>query len=122
MSSWNLNPATGDYIMVNGAPQPTESLTIPCYYRIKIPRKQWMYAPNTSYGSDLNTIKKKTGTASLKMIEAACQPIVTDGRASSVSASYQNVQPSSRNSGAVQVAIVDAQGTPQNLNLPPVGD
>ena len=48
-TGWDIDPVTGDYKMVGGAPSNTSSLTLPAYYRLKISRQQWMYAPNDKY-------------------------------------------------------------------------
>jgi hypothetical protein len=80
-----------------------------------------MYAPNDQYGSDLNTLKKKSGNAALGMIENACQPIVEDGRALAVDAGFDTTAEVNRNNAAVNVTLTSSNGAPQVLNLPPIG-
>jgi phage gp46-like protein len=117
-----IDPATGDYLMQNGSPISSDSLDNPAYYRIRIHRLKWMYAPDTNYGSDLYTLEKKEGNAALNMITTALQPMVDDGRALGVDPEFVTPQPSSRNEAAISVEITDAQGIQQNLTLPPVGN
>lgn len=80
-----------------------------------------MYAPDTSYGSDLNTLQKKTGNAALGMISKALQPIIDDGRALAVEPSFVQTVPPSRNIAAINVSIVDAQGAVAVLTVPQIG-
>lgn len=111
MQSWNLNPATGDYVMVGGAPQETDSLQVPAYFRLKTKRTKWMYAPDDKFGSDFYLVKKRpseNADARLRSIaEVALQPIINDGRASSVVAA---VTANRRGATAMDVTIVDASG------------
>ena len=55
---WSLDPATGDYVLNGGAPVQITNLQIPAYYRWKIKRTRWLYAPNNKYGSDFFMLKK----------------------------------------------------------------
>ena len=121
MSSWNVNPSTGDYLIQDGKPVPTESLVVPAYYRIMIPRGQWMYAPNTKYGNDAALLKKKNGSEIVGMTERALHPLVDDGRALSVAAQINPTIQTNRNNAALSVALVDAQGQPQFLAIPSIG-
>lgn len=121
--SWKIDPKTGDAIMENGSPVEDDSLIYPAYYRLKVRRTQWMYAPDTEYGSDFYTVKKRFNpneVVSLTNIaESALAPMVEDGRASSVEANF--LTPAGRNDVQLSVTIIDAQGQPQTLNLPAVG-
>lgn len=127
MSSWTLDPTTGDYKMgANGAPIPTDDLRIPAYYRIRGHRGKWIYAPNNQWGSDLYLTRKRfasndiSGIASV--INNALQPMVDDGRAISVSTDVSSsINFNSRSDVALDVDITDAQGKVQSLNLPPLG-
>lgn len=107
--------------MVQGKPVPTDDLGMPAYYRVKIARKRWMYAPDENYGSDLATLKKKTGNAALGMIHNALKPIVDDGRALAVDSAFSDQVPAQASNAAINVMITDANGTQHNLNLPPIG-
>lgn len=121
--SWKIDPKTGDYAMTNGAPVEDPSLIYPAFYRIKIKRTQWLYAPDTKYGSDLYTVKKRFNPNDVNpltnMIDVALQPMIDDGRATTVESSY--LAPKSLNDAQLAVTITDAQGEPQTLSLPPVG-
>lgn len=121
--SWQIDPKTGDYIMANGVPTEDPSLIYPAYYRLKVKRTQWLYAPDTQYGSDLYTVKKRFNPNDtnpiVNMAEVALQPIIDDGRASSIDVTY--LAPKSLNDTQLSVVITDAQGEPQTLNLPVVG-
>lgn len=123
MSSWSIEPKTGDYLQENGSPVPTESLQEPAYYRIKVRRNKWLYAPNTDYGSDFYTVKKRFQTGDVNSLsnlaDRALEPMVSDGRAESVTTAYQ--KSSGRNDVQLQVDIIDAEGEPQSFNLPMIG-
>lgn len=125
MSSWNINPATGDYVMENGAPVPTESLTVPAYYRLKAQRGRWMYAPDSEWGSDFYLIKKRNtmnaDQALIQVGEKALKPIIDDGRARNIEVVRPDEQGGSRNNAALDVSITTIEGQVQELNLPSVG-
>lgn len=120
--SWNINPATGDYIIENGSPVPTESLKIPAYIRLKVKRGTWMYAPDSSYGSDLYLIKKRRTTQSPSNVETAAslalQPILDDGRASEIEVT---ATVATRNAVGLETKITDARGEPELLVIPSLG-
>jgi phage gp46-like protein len=82
-----------------------------------------MYAPDDQYGSDFYTQKKRFTSNDVNpyanMADQALQPMVDDGRASSVSTTF--LAPVGRNDVELAATIVDAQGEPQTLNLPMVG-
>lgn len=121
--SWQINPSTGDYVMTNGAPVDDTALIYPAYYRLKVQRTQWLYAPDTKYGSDFYTIKKRFNPNDVNPLAniaaVALQPMIDDGRATDVEATY--LAPKSLNDTQLSVVITDAQGQPQTLNLPAVG-
>lgn len=111
MQSWNVNPITGDYVMVKGSPEETDSLQVPAYFRLKTKRKQWLYTPNDQFGSDYFTLKKRPAENANQRLEQiainALQPIVTDGRASNIQA---DVVENTRNGSGLHVTITDASG------------
>lgn len=123
MSSYKIDPKTGDYLMKNGTPVVDDSLIYPAFYRLKVRRTKWLYAPDTSYGSDLYTVKKRFNpndtTNVTNMVEVALQPMVDDGRAVAIDSKY--LAPQGRNDIQLSTTITDAQGQPQTLNLPAVG-
>lgn len=111
MQTWNIDPDKKDYIMVGGSPQQTNSLQVPAYFRLKVKRNKWMYAPDSQYGSDYYTLVKRPASNSNTRLEnigaVALQPLVDDGRAKSVELTVtQNV----RHGTALQTSIVDASG------------
>lgn len=124
MSSWKINPSTGDYIMENGAPVSSDSLVYPAYYRLKIPRAGWLYAPNDLYGSDYWMVKKRTGAGSdsglINIGNKALQPMIDDGRASDVDIETAAVSNLNRNNAALTVNITDIGGEVDKLELPQV--
>ena len=81
-----------------------------------------MYAPNTQYGSDLFTLKKKTGNAAINMVQNALNPMIQDGRALATDTEFVNPQPTSRNTAALNVYINDALNIPETLQLPVIGN
>ena len=121
--SWRIDPKTGDYLQVNGAPVDDPSLIYPAFYRLKIKRTQWLYAPDTKYGSYLYTIKKRFNPNDVNPVaniaRVALQPIIDDGRASDASVTY--LSPLGLNDIQLSAVITDAQGQPQTLNLPSIG-
>lgn len=125
MSSWQIDPSTGDYLMTNGAPVESEDLAIPAYYRLKVRRGQWMYAPDDEYGSDFWTVKKHFRPNEVNSLTdiglKALQPMVDDGRAADIEASFGSSV--GRNDSQINFKITDAMGQQQQLSLPvlPVG-
>jgi len=111
MQSWNIDPSTGDYVNNNGQPDQTNSLNVPAYFRLKISRLQWMYAPDSKYGSDYYTLKKRPAINGNQRIEnmtvKALQPLVDDGRASSIQA---DVTENDREGIVLTTQITDATG------------
>lgn len=111
MQNWLINPDTGDYVLENGKPVETNSLQMPAYFRLKIKRQSWMYAPDDKYGSDYFTVKKRPTSNSNARMESiganALQPLIDDGRASEIElTTTQNV----RNATGLEVKITDASG------------
>jgi len=122
MSNWNIDPTTRDYVIENGAPVLTTSLTVPAFIRLRTKRTRWLYAPNKEYGSDFYLIQKNHTTQDAGGLEAtaarALKPLVDDGRASQIDV---NSAVSYRNAAGLEIKILDAQGNPDNLNLNPIG-
>lgn len=120
--SWKIDPRTGDYVMENGVPVPETSLRNPGFYRLKVKRTQWLYAPDSKYGSDYWTVKKRFNVIEANPLadigEKALQPLVDDGRAQSVTVTPR--ASAGRNDAQLDATIVDANGEVENLNLPPV--
>lgn len=118
---WDIDPKTGDYKMTGGAPIQTDSLKIPAYYRLKIKRAGWLYAPADDYGSDFHTVKKRRTSDDASLIEAiaarALQPMVDDGRASTITIATTVV---ARNAVGLETEIFDARGRIETLTLPQV--
>lgn len=119
---WEINPGTKDYVMESGSPVETGSLKIPAYFRLKVRRGAWMYAPDSEYGSDLHTIKKNRSSQDASKIEAvaarALQPIADDGRAETIDVS---VVEAARHGLGLKIDILDAQGETDSLNLEKIG-
>lgn len=123
--SWELDPSTGDYKMEKGAPVPTDSLRIPAFYRIKIPRGGWMYAPDDKFGSDYHLVKKRSGLGSEQSLinigEKALEPLVEDGRAVEAVIERDPGIQTERNNSALKILIEDSQGNLETADLPPIG-
>ncbi len=119
--SWTINPNINDYVLQNGQPVQTDSLTIPAYFRLIIPRTQWMYAPDTNYGADFYLIKKLSSTQNVGTVEAtaaaALQPIVDDGRSSGINVTTQVL---TRGGVGMEVDITDARGQIQETIIVPI--
>lgn len=120
---WKINPNSGDYIMEGGAPANTESLQLPAYYRLKINRNRWLYAPDNNYGSDLYLIRKNQTTKDASFVESvmarALQPIVNDGRARTIDVT---ATVRARHAVGLETKIEDAQGKVETLTLKGLGD
>lgn len=110
--------------MENGSPVPSNSLIYPAFYRYRIPRGGWMYAPDDNYGSDFATVKKRFNGADLgglvNIAQRALQPIIDDGRAGSVTITPNTGSSANRNVSTFTTDIVDTQGNLDTLILPPL--
>lgn len=119
--SWNINPATRDYVMVGGAPQETDSLQVPAYFRLKAKRTKWLYAPDNKWGSDFYKIKKRTNTSNLQLENvalAALEPLIDDGR--SIQNTAQVIK-QGINSAGMQISIEDVSGQIDVQTFPGLG-
>lgn len=117
----NLDPKTGDYILENGSPQETDSLTIPAYLRLKTQRTRWLYAPNEDYGSDFYLVQKRRTDQDTTFIEniaiAALNPITQDARANRIDVETVAV---ARHGIGLRTVIYDARGNVEELVLPSI--
>lgn len=120
--TWKINPKTGDYIMENGSPVPTERLLEPAYYRLKASRGKWMYAPNNRWGSDYYLARRRFNGGDLSPLanigDRALAPLVEDGRARSAVVSFDTEQQVSRHNAALVADLIDDQGQAEKLELP----
>lgn len=120
--NWDIDPKTGDYKMIGGAPVQTNSLRVPAYVRLKTPQGGWLYAPDDNYGSRFYALKKRQTVGDASGVETiaanALSPIVNDGRASSVTVEAKVV---ARHGIGLETEIVDAGGEVENLILPGLG-
>lgn len=119
---WDLNPVTGDYLQVGGLPVETDSLRVPAYYRLKVKRKKWLYAPNDLYGSDFHLINRRQTNSDGSLVEdtggKALQPLLDDGRAQIIDVETAAV---ARHGIGINVKIISAAGRQDELNLLPLG-
>ncbi len=122
MQSWDLDPASGDYVMDGGKPLETTSLRIPAYIRLKTSRTRWLYAPDERYGSDFYSLKKRQTTRDASQVETiaanALQPIVDDGRASEITVNANVV---ARHGVGMEALILRNSGIQDILVLPSLG-
>lgn len=120
--SWNINPASGDYINDNGVPEETDSLLVPAYFRLKTKRTQWLYSTDDTFGSDFYLQKKRKSGQDASAIESvgsrALQPLIDDGRASEVTVT---ATVASRNAVGMETEIIDARGEPEQIVFPSLG-
>jgi phage gp46-like protein len=119
--SWLINPGTGDYEMAGGSPQRDTSLQFPAYARLKVRRGAWMYSPNSEYGSDFGTVRKRSSTtpALLESIGTrALQPLLDDGRATDLTFASTG---SSRHSEELECSITDSDSNTVSFSFTPVG-
>lgn len=119
---WNINPTSGDYTIENGQPKNVNTLDLPCYYRLKTKRKQWLYAPDDKYGSDFFKILKRTTNQGNGIVESvasrALQPLVDSGRAQSVTVTTTQT---ARHGVAMKVDIIDAEGNSTSREFSSLG-
>lgn len=123
MESWEIDPRTGDYIMDEaGKPKVTKELTVPAYFRLKVPRGNWLYAPSPDYGSDFYRSNRKlsasTAQENIRIAERALQPLIEDGRASSILVEQNQVIENNRYRQVLEIQILDSQGDTQTLQSP----
>lgn len=118
-----INPETGDYVVVDGKPVIDESLKQPAYIRMKAKRNTWMYAPDDKWGSDFHLIKKsrttQAATREINTAEKSLDPLIDDGRAADVL-----VEVSSRVRGQTQLktTITEEVGEAEQTILIPIGE
>jgi phage gp46-like protein len=127
MQHWDRDPSSGDYKMgANNAPVQTDSLTIAAYHRIKTRREAgrdsrgqrtgWMYAPDSTYGSDLYTLKKRVNGVTDPLLERsvvdAVAPLVDDGRAHDTKVAIVGAE---RRGIEYSLTIFDRQNKPAQL-------
>lgn len=124
MQTWEQDPENlGDYKLDSaGKPVQTNSLRMPAYVRMKAKRLQWLYAPDTNYGSDFHLIRKRQSNLDISAVEntgiKAIQPIVDDGRAADAAVTFLA---SARDSIGVNLQILPANGIVEELVLQGVG-
>lgn len=131
--SWDIDPKIGDYIMVGGQPQETDSLTVPAYVRLKAPRLGlrkrngepggWMYAPDNRWGSGFEALKgtrvSSRDTTTVESTAAiALQPIADNRRARSITV---NALVFARGAVGLQADILDNGGQQDQLKLQGLG-
>ena len=120
-----IDPKTGDYIMENGAPVPSESLVIAAFYGVRAKRGQWLHAPDKDWGSDFHLVRKRFNGRDLSPLknvaERAVKPLLDDARAKDILVEVLQDQQVNRNTSAVKIHILDNQGQVDTLELPPIG-
>lgn len=120
--NWLNDPATGDYVLSGGSPVQTDSLQVPAYYRLKIQRNTWLYQPDTSYGSNFKSVKKRPSGGDTNDLEniaiAALQPILDDGRATAITVSTNQT---TRATVSLETIIYKQRGVFDQLNIPSLG-
>lgn len=120
---WDVDPSSGDYIMINGAPSETNSLLPPAYRRLKSKRKQWLYAPDKTWGSNFYLVKKRGTAISSGLLDTtavdALLPMITDGRAKTVDSQSNAV--TDRHAAEMTITIYDQQGNPTVIPFNPIG-
>lgn len=120
--NWDIDPKKRDYLTASGAPVETDSLRVPAYFRLKIKRTKWLYAPDDKYGSDYYTLNKIPPNNAAQIIEnvgaAALQPMANDGRASSINVQADQI---SRNGVSLTTTIIDASGQAEVVTFPSLG-
>ena len=93
MDAW-IDPTTKDYVLLQGAAQrdPAGGLANSLYLRLTVPLGSWW--ADTTFGSRLHELRRSKDLARIAILaqqyaEQALAPILTDGRATSVSVTTQ---------------------------------
>lgn len=118
---WDIDPASGDYLQENGRPVNTNSLRLPAYYRLKVKRKQWLYAPDDKYGADFFKIVKNSNQTPSQVETVggrALQPLVDSGRALTIDVTTDQT---SRHGISLKTNIVDAEGNVETVTFTSLG-
>lgn len=83
--SFKIDPVIRDYVMQpNGKPEIDNSLRTPAFFRLRIPRRKWLYAPDDNYGSDYYLLKKNLNSSNSSMVNIglkALESFVDEDRA-----------------------------------------
>lgn len=120
--SWKIDPSTLDYVMENGKPVIDIGLSTPAVIRLRGHRTKWLYAPDSKWGSDFYAIRQRNNQQTPKLLETtaqrALQPMLDDGRASSVTVVTTQT---TRYSNLLNTQIIDAEGNETNLTVKPIG-
>ena len=106
--------------MSGGSPVQDETLNTPAVIRLLVPRTQWMYAPDSKYGSDFYAAHVRIkDTAQLEEISnRALAPLVNDGRAIEAVSTTTDAK---RGAVELSVEITDAEGEVESFTFSPVG-
>ena len=117
MAEIRINPETSDYEMdARGFPVATNELTQAAYIRLRAHLGEWLYDP--LLGSTIfRPIDKAVGQGQEEIVrraERALQPLIDDGRASSVAVKLLE---RTRYNQALDISIVDAR-TNQAVSFP----
>lgn len=115
-----LDPGTGDYVITNGDTVKDFSLQYAAYVRMKVQRKNWLYAPDAKFGSDIHKVLKR-GNNTPRLLETmayqAMQPLLEDGRAKEITTVSR---PLSRNNCNLEINILEANNAIQTFQFNPV--
>lgn len=123
-AEWARDMATGDYVMRNGAPAHDASLAPPVRLRLRAPRKGWLYAPDSQYGSDFYLYRRRRSVdfrdqLAENLASQALEPMVTDGRIGTVEVDTSETK---RGGLALTIRITDRQELEQDpIVVTPVG-
>lgn len=116
-----IDSTTGDFMISNGQPVNEYTLLTAAYIRLKAPRLNWMYAPDTTYGSDYYSSHRRINNyVQLEQYgTAALTPLVNQNRAQSISVVTTAAQ---RGFVTQQATIINNSGQPEVLTFNPVGN
>lgn len=122
MSTWLVDPDTGDYVMEGGSPVIDNTLKTPAYIRLKAHRNGWLYAPNSTYGSDFYREQRKhtlnTPEAMRNIALRALQPLIDEGRADEITVTAES---NGRYAVILNVRILETSGIVTTLEFNPLG-
>lgn len=116
-----LDPKTGDYVLdEKGKIVQETGLQTPAYFRLKVQRENWMYAPDAKFGSTFYKAHRRVkDVVEIEDIaRQALQPLITDRRALAIDVAADAVN---RGGVSLLTRILDNRGRPEVYEFTSIG-
>lgn len=120
-----INPHSKDYEVDQNTGKPIEDtgLRTPAFFRLRIPRQRWLYAPDNQYGSDFFDLKKNiTSSFGSRLVDVAAralQQFLDESRATDVEI---EIVERSRHGAGLNIRILENPQTDEDIFFIPIGD